>query len=782
MSDSEALQCSRCGTTLKRPTPNGWCAVCSLGQILRAPGQVSHLAVSLDDIPVAGTTQTRIGDYDLIELIAQGGMGVVYQARQRSLNRIVALKLLLGGAHASEDFKKRFQQEAETAAKLQHPNIIPIYEVGVHEGRPYFSMELVAGANLARLTRDQPLPARKAASYLESLAETMHYAHEQGVVHRDLKPSNILIGADDRPRITDFGLARRLDEDSSLTLSGEMLGTPGYLPPEQASAKKGATGPHSDVYALGAVLHFLLTGRPPFLAGTLADTLHQVLFTEPVSLRRLNPAIPQDLETICMKCLEKEPARRYTSAQALAQDLRRFLEGKSILAKPASAPEKLVKWYRREPLVAGLLTLTVLVLLLGLSVSTWLLIKERRARLAVVQEKSRADEQAAIAQAVNEFVANDLIRQASTEAQADAGLPPNPNLTVREALHRAGEKIGDRFQDQPLVEAAVRSAIGDAFAGLGEPERAVPHLERVVELLRSVRGSNAVETAEAMDSLSQAYQDADRINDAVPMFEQSVRLVRAKLGLQHPNTLVMMNNLASAYRQAGKTNEAVALFEETVKLKQATQGRDHPDTLTAMGNLAVACQSAGQLDRAIQVFEETLRLEKSRLGPIHPSTLSTMANLGSAYRAAGKLDLAVPLMRETLALQRTNLGVGHFKTQRTMDGLALTCWDAGRRDEALALFQELLQIRETTLGTNHFLTLQTSARLGSAFLTQTNLPEAERLLLRVCNSLIQHKEPSEDSKELLHKTGAKLVELYQAQGKSTEAINWRQRLADPPQK
>lgn len=771
MSHASSLRCSRCGAALDQPTASGWCAVCSLGQVLREPGQISHLAVSLGDIPVAGRTQAQIGDYELLELIAQGGMGAVYRARQRSLNRIVALKLLLGGAHAGEDFKKRFRQEAETAAKLHHPNIVPIYEVGVHEGQPYFSMELVAGANLARLTRDKPLPARKAAAYLESLAETMAYAHAQGVVHRDLKPSNILVGADDRPRITDFGLARRLDEDSSLTLSGEMLGTPGYLPPEQATAKRGAAGPHSDVYALGAMLHFLLTGRPPFLAGTLADTLQQVLFSEPVSLRRLNPAIPADLETICLKCLEKEPARRYASAQALAQDLRRFLEGKSILAKPASAPEKVLKWYRREPLIAGLWTATVLVLLLGLSVSTWLLLKQRA-------ETARADEHAAIAQAVKEFMVTDLLRQASTEAQADAGFAPNPDLAVREALRRAAQHVGNRFKDQPLVEAGVRAAIGDAYEGLGEPEHAIPQYERAVELLRSARGRDHLETVEAMDSLAQAYQEAGRIAEALPLFEDGLRVVRTRLGVQHEMTLVAMNNLASAFRQAGKTNEAVALFEETLKLKEATQARDHPDTLTTMGNLAVAYQSNGQLDRAIPLFEETLRLEKIHLSPLHPYTVSTMANLSSAYRAASKLDPAMTLMRETLELQRTNRGVRDFHTQRAMDGLALTCWDAGRRDEAISLFQELLRVRETSLETNHLLTLQSAARLGSAYQMQTNYPEAERHLLRVCNGLIQQPKPGDDSRALLQKAGGKLVELYQAQGKSAEAEDWRRRLAD----
>ncbi len=253
------------------------------------------------------------GDYELLEEIARGGMGVVYKARQMSLNRPVALKMILAGEWATPEARQRFRAEAEAAANLQHPNIVAIHEVGEHEGQQYFSMDFVAGKNLAELVRGNPLSAERVASYVKTIAEAVHFAHQRGILHRDLKPQNVLIDADDRPRITDFGLAKRVETDSGLTRTGDVLGSPSYMPPEQASSRPDELGPPSDVYSLGAILYELLTGRPPFRGVTPLETLCQVIQSPPVSPRKLNPDVPQDLETICLKCLEKRPQQRYHS-------------------------------------------------------------------------------------------------------------------------------------------------------------------------------------------------------------------------------------------------------------------------------------------------------------------------------------------------------------------------------------------------------------------------------------------------------------------------------------
>jgi eukaryotic-like serine/threonine-protein kinase len=293
------------------------------------------------------------GDYEILRELARGGMGVVFQARQVSLNRRVALKMILAGQLATDIDVKRFYTEAEAAANLDHPGIVPIFEVGQHEGQHYFSMGFVEGQSLAQRLADGPLPPREAATLLVSVAEAIEYAHGHGVIHRDLKPANILLDRNGYPRVTDFGLAKKLEGDSGLTGSGQIMGTPSYMPPEQAGGKRGDVGPKADVYALGATLYALVTGRPPFQASTPMDTVLQVISDEPVPPRRLNGSIPLDLETICLKCLEKEQGKRYVSAADLGEDLRHYLAGEPITARPVSQAERAWRWCKRSPWLAG---------------------------------------------------------------------------------------------------------------------------------------------------------------------------------------------------------------------------------------------------------------------------------------------------------------------------------------------------------------------------------------------------------------------------------------------
>lgn len=275
----------------------------------------------------------RFGDYELLAEIARGGMGVIYKARHVGLDRVVALKMILAGQLAAEADIVRFRSEAAAAAALQHPHIVAVHEVGELDGQYYFTMDFVEGQSLADLVRVNPLPALRAAEYVKKLALAIHYAHEQGTLHRDLKPPNVLIDRFDEPRITDFGLAKRTAGGSDLTHAGQIMGTPSYMPPEQAQGKHDLVGPASDVYALGAILYELLTGRPPFRAETPLDTLLQVLDAEPAAPRLLNPKAPRDLEDICLKCLEKSPHDRYPSAQALADDLGAFMRGETVSAE-----------------------------------------------------------------------------------------------------------------------------------------------------------------------------------------------------------------------------------------------------------------------------------------------------------------------------------------------------------------------------------------------------------------------------------------------------------------
>jgi WD40 repeat protein len=321
------------------------------------------------------------GDYELLEEIAHGGMGVVYRARHLNLERIVAVKMVLAGQFANPLIIQRFRGEVTAAALLRHPNIVAIHDVGIHDGQHYFSMDYVEGQNLSQLVGTRPLPPAKAAHYVKLIAEAIHYAHQQGILHRDLKPSNVLVDANDQPRITDFGLAKRLDGDSSITMTGQMLGSPNFMPPEQASAQRGKVGRHSDVYGLGAILYHLLTARPPFQAESFESVINQVLNAEPVSPRLLNSSVPSDLETICVKCLQKEPTSRYQSAQELADELGRFLRHEPIHARPITRAERTWRWCRRNPAIASLAAATIVLLLavaFGSPIAAFLFDRERQ--------------------------------------------------------------------------------------------------------------------------------------------------------------------------------------------------------------------------------------------------------------------------------------------------------------------------------------------------------------------------------------------------------------------
>lgn len=368
--------CGRCGKELSKSVAGGLCTRCMVRDALEAfedapaaaPSPAAELGIDDSSSDFNGRA---FGDYELVEEIARGGMGVVYRARQKSLNRLVAIKIILVEQQVDPTLADRLTGEAKAAASLQHPNIVGVHEVGEFGDRHYLTMDYVQGTNLHDLCAKEPLEPTRAARYVKTIAEAIHYAHRQGVLHRDLKPSNVLIDQLDQPRITDFGLAKSLATDARLTLSGQTLGTPQYIPPEQASIHHGQAGPWSDVYSIGGILYHLVTGRPPFVGGQVGDVLQQVLQSEPVAPRVLNPSVPRDLETICIKCLEKDPRSRYPTAAALADELGRYLENKPILSRPASRAEKAWRWCRRRPLVASLWLALIFALATGLGGILW---------------------------------------------------------------------------------------------------------------------------------------------------------------------------------------------------------------------------------------------------------------------------------------------------------------------------------------------------------------------------------------------------------------------------
>lgn len=370
--------CPSCGKPLPTDAPSGLCPICLLktdavltlptadppggsAPTITAETASAEPASALTISPAAFTRVRYFGDYELQQEIARGGMGVVWKARQLSLDRPVAVKMILAGQLASEAEVRRFHVEAEAAANLQHPNIVAIHEIGEHECQHFFSMDLIEGKSLAARLGEGPLAVGEAARLARIMAEAIHYAHQHGVLHRDLKPANVLLDAAGQPHLTDFGLAKRADRDQGLTGSGAVFGTPSYMPPEQAAGRQDLVSPASDTYALGAMLYEMLTGQPPFRGSTPAETISHVVELPPTPPGRLNPRVPRDLATICLKCLEKRPDLRYATAELLAKDLDRFLNHEPIQARPASGTRKAYRWLAQHPSVlSGLGTLLVL--------------------------------------------------------------------------------------------------------------------------------------------------------------------------------------------------------------------------------------------------------------------------------------------------------------------------------------------------------------------------------------------------------------------------------------
>jgi tRNA A-37 threonylcarbamoyl transferase component Bud32 len=332
----------------------------------REPSLPTTVETLLLPVPLpTSTLLPQVPDYEVLEELGHGGMGVVYKARHLHLNRVVALKMIRAGALAAPEQRLRFLAEAKAAASIEHPGIVRVFDFGTFHGQPFFASELCPGGSLAQVLQGRPLTPQRAAALVERIAEAVEAAHQRGIVHRDLKPTNILLDAEEQPKIADFGLAKHMEGSSDLTPSGAIMGTRSYMAPEQAQARKDV-GPAADVWALGAILYECLTGRPPFKAATDYDTIMQVVCDEPVRVRTLNPEVPRDLEAVCLKCLEKDPRQRYTSARELAEELRRFLQGESVQVRPAAPHRRALRWLKKCAPAAAAVAGIVLALVAGL--------------------------------------------------------------------------------------------------------------------------------------------------------------------------------------------------------------------------------------------------------------------------------------------------------------------------------------------------------------------------------------------------------------------------------
>ncbi len=795
-------------------------------------------------IPLAEKPGDKVGHYKLLQQIGEGGCGVVYMAEQEEpVRRRVALKIIKLGMD-TRNVMARFEAERQALAMMDHPNIAKVFDAGATEtGRPYFVMELVRGIKITDYCDEAKLSIRARLDLFTQVCHAIQHAHQKGIIHRDIKPSNILVTMQDCvpvPKVIDFGIVKAtggqlLTDKTIFTAFEHFIGTPAYMSPEQAMMTSQDIDTRSDIYALGVLLYELLTGRTPFDAGELlAAGLDEMRRT----IREQEPARPStclstmpdnelsttaqrrkldapklvselrgDLDCVVMKALEKDRARRYETANGLAMDIQRHLDNEPVVARPPNRFYRFQKMVRRHKFVFAAAAIVAFTLLGGILVSSWYAVRSARAekvaeneRRQAEVERTKAREAEAESKAVNDFLQQDLLRQAGTDTQADEGLKVDPNITLREVVDRAAARLDNRFTNQPLVEASIRMTLAEIYDVMGDPAATQRHARRAVELrerilgpdhpltlaamselcstltgignptnatalgektlgrLQVVLGREHPDTLKCMIHLGNAYVAAGRFNDAVTLLQEALTLQKSKLGPTNGLTLWIQHDLGYAYDVAGRVNEAVPLLEETVRAEQSVLGQDHPLTLASMVELAVVYERAGRINDAFRLDEETLKLCKIKLGPDHPNTLTLMNSLAQAYGDAGQLDKEVALFEETLKLRQAKLGPDDPLTLASMNCLGEAYADAGRFEDALKLQKECLQRYKSklgqddpfTLGSMNYLawTYQRAGKLDEALslyqeslnLCKTKFPAGHRFTIAAMNGLAQFFE------------------------------------------
>jgi tetratricopeptide (TPR) repeat protein len=662
-----------------------------------------------------------IGRYRILELIGQGGMGAVYKAEQDHPRRTVALKIIPPGLQSPE-MLRRFEQELQALGRLHHPGIAQIYDAGTAETgfgpRPFFAMEFIRGHSLLEYARAERLTVRQKVDLMARVCAAVHHAHVRGVIHRDLKPGNILVDESGQPKILDFGVARVIDSGVPATRHtdlGKLVGTLAYMSPEQVLGDPSELDARSDIYTLGVVLYELLAGRLPYeTGGNITQAAKTIREEYPPLLGTVCRECRGDIETIASKALEKDKSRRYARAADLAEDLRRSLADQPILARPPSAAYQLHKLARRyRGWVAG--GLAVLLALIAGIVGT--------AREAI--RASRAEQEA---KAVNDFLQNDLLAQASARGQAGTNNPPDPDLKVRTALDRAAARIAGKFDSQPLVEAAIRETIATSYRHLSLFQEARPQIERALDLRRRFSGAESPETLTDLNELGHILIGAGRQAEAAEVLARVVEVRRRTLGERHRDTLAAMNDLAMITATARRAEE---LYAHVLAGYRGMLGHDHPDTAAVINNLAALYGNQGRYDQAVELYRQAVEIKRRALGPDHPSTLLSINSLGVMYRKQGKYAEAEAQISVALEGRRRGMGELHVDTLASLRSLAMLFQAQRRLADAERLLRQVVDARRSTLGAEHPETLTAVHDLAELSRRQGKDREAESLFRQV---------------------------------------------------
>jgi eukaryotic-like serine/threonine-protein kinase len=752
-----------------------------------------------------------IGPYQLIRKLGEGGMGQVWLAEQTApIQRRVALKLIKVGRF-DDSVLQRFYAERQSLAMMDHPSIAKVFDAGTTpDGQPYFVMEYVPGQPITDYCDRHRLKIRERLELFIKVCEGVQHAHQKAVMHRDLKPANILVVEVDGnpvPRIIDFGLAKavtpQLDDGTLLTRAGGWVGTPGYMSPEQAEPGVLDVDTRTDVYSLGAVLYVLLTGSLPFESNAgrrqpLDEFLRKLREEDPprpstkvsteegpskaaseargAEPRQLASLLHGDLDSITMKALEKERARRYGSPMELAADIERYLGDEPVIARPASVGYRVKKYVQRhKALVAGAAAVFA-VLVAGAITSTWQAVKARRA-------EAKAQQQTAIAQAVNNFLQNDLLAQASSATQSGPSTKPDPDLKVRTALDRAADRIQGKFAQQPEVEAAIRDTIGQTYTDLGLHPEAEKQLERALDLRRRVLGPENADTLTTMNNLAAVYALEGKYAQAEALYSQALGIERRVQGAENPATLNSMMSLAIVYEEEAKYAQAEALHSQTLEIKRRVLGPEHPQTLRSMYYLAVVYQDEGKYAQAEELSREVLEIRRRVIGPEHPATLDSMNNLAIDYEEEGKFAQAEAIDSQVLEIKRRVLGPEHRNTLNSMNNLAIVYWCEGKYPQAEALFSQTIEISRRVLGPEHPYTLNTMSNLAPVYTNEGKYAQADALFNQTLAT--QRRVLGPDHPYTLNTMSAMVVD-YQQQGKyalaeryAAQTLAGRQRALGP---